>query len=164
MANEPSGKLGMYIFNLTWASILLNVALFPGLAWLFYHKISTIHGAVVATEMFFGGLICTMIIGITSHLETTNNRKGCFACHYRGNCPFLGIFILGIVLGVVSVTASHLYFGNADVSFRSFLWGKSIQGFLLGVIIPFSLVKLRLLLHPEVIHGIDCPTELLAKR
>jgi len=143
-------------------TVIANMALFPGIAWVFYHSKEMINGAVVGTEVFFGGLICTLIVGITGHWEAAQKEGGCFTCQVRGNCPFLGIFIMGICFGVLCVTASHFYLGNNDVAFKTLIGVKVFQGIFLGIALPLCLVKFKLLLHPEVDHKVQCPLSTLA--
>lgn len=141
-ANKPHASTLMADILLT---IVLNIFLFPGLAWVFYHSKEVIEGAVVGTEVFFGGVICTLVVGTTGHFMATAGRS-CKACIHRNNCPFLAIFLVGLVMGIVCVTGSHLYFGNADVAFKSFLVLKVVQGLFLGVAIPLCMDKMKLII------------------
>lgn len=152
-----SGEMGTvtaYVRNLILGSFVANVLLFPGLCWLFYHGKSMLEGEVVITELFFGGVVCTLISGVTGHFETAG-KFGCRTCAYRGNCPFVGILVLGVVLGIVCAVAGHFYLGDAaEVSFKTVMWLKTAQAVFLAVAIPVLLINLKLLLHPQVAHRV----------
>jgi len=152
---EKTGSVKRYLFNLCGVTMLLNLFLFPGIAWVFYHSKEFIDLAVVHSEVFFGGMICTIIVGITGHFEAAKGEGGCLTCRYRNACPFLGIFILGIAFGILCIITSLFSLSGNDLSFKGLMILKMIQGVFLGFAIPLAMVKLKLLLHPDVNHPLQ---------
>jgi len=109
-------SLGAYLIvvSLGTAVITTGAVFFEG--WLLYQEMDFIPGATHISETFFTGLLATLITGIILHWHAT--RKGqCLTLFRHHRCPFIGLLVLGLILGAIALGFVFLFQGSADISY-----------------------------------------------
>ena len=120
--------------------------------WGLYGDFQTIPGATHISETFFSGILIAMVTGIVLHRHASRTGH-CLTLLHHHRCPFLGIFILGFVLGGIATGLVVAIQGTGEITYENLMKAKIIQGFLTGFSLPLLFYMMGLHRDPGIQYG-----------